>query len=513
MQTIYTTIQADRPVSTTCSNPLSRLMQTVYSSIPTLRSSSTSSSSPLNRLKSQIQSNVKKKLEPNCVWYGMLKYLKSISKADKEHFLYFLLPNIIKMALRIEDSRPKEGLFFSRKQNGGSTALSRQFVCSVVACFFLCLFPERVRETTSDMNIVNFTTFFKHLQLPSQVSKLRCILHYFECVVERGMTITGSIVFTRKVVTPTWILKFDELTQCEMSLCPVKVFSKGVIEESGAEVIQVDFANQSIGGGVLGRARVQEEIKFCVCPELMSAMLFMENMEHNEAIAVSGFEQFSCYTGYADSLEFAGHYNGNTANKTHRMVAIDALSYRDVPTLRQYEETFVMRDLNKALIGFCRLPATDDGLSMEDEDGTGGAANVAIDVKGGTVDVAAGMVTSAICDAFQRASEGQQQSFVLDQEQTQRPCDHKHHQPLLPDLKPSCLEVVETASEKLPATALSASTKPTAATALSPLPNQPPPLPYQPLPNQPPPLLYQPLPNQPPPLPYQPLPNSLPQPY
>ena len=34
-------------------------------------------------------------------------------------------------------------------------------------------------------------------------------------------------------------------------------------------MLQVDFANKFIGGGVLGHGAVQEEIRFLICPELL----------------------------------------------------------------------------------------------------------------------------------------------------------------------------------------------------------------------------------------------------
>ena len=71
---------------------------------------------------------------------------------------------------------------------------------------------------------------------------------------------------------------------------------------------QVDFANSYIGGGVLNAGRVQEEIKFCMCPELIVSMLFTERMGGNEAIIISGFEQFSDYSGYASKLKFEGEF-------------------------------------------------------------------------------------------------------------------------------------------------------------------------------------------------------------
>ena len=44
------------------------------------------------------------------------------------------------------------------------------------------------------------------------------------------------------------------------------------------------------------------------CPELIASMLFMEAMDDNEAITVSGYEKFSEFSGCADALIFAGDY-------------------------------------------------------------------------------------------------------------------------------------------------------------------------------------------------------------
>ncbi len=49
----------------------------------------------------------------------------------------------------------------------------------------------------------------------------------------------------------------------------------------------MDFANKKIGGGVLRGGCVQEEIKFCLFPELLISRLIMDHMEDNEAIIVT----------------------------------------------------------------------------------------------------------------------------------------------------------------------------------------------------------------------------------
>lgn len=50
----------------------------------------------------------------------------------------------------------------------------------------------------------------------------------------------------------------------------------------------MDFAAKMVGGGVLGRGLVQEEIRFIKCPELIVARLFTEKLEYNECLRITG---------------------------------------------------------------------------------------------------------------------------------------------------------------------------------------------------------------------------------
>ncbi|GFO00486.1 poly(ADP-ribose) glycohydrolase [Plakobranchus ocellatus] len=387
MQVVYNTIQNEN-----CGPVLRRASASL-----SCKSGGGSAPSDAHKMRAQLQASVRKRPGINCVWYGMLKYLKEIPKDEADAFLFNTLPRILEMALGIEECQPKEGLALSEQQIGGTTELSRQFVSSVVACLFLCLFPERKRDKASRLNVVNFTKFFKHLPIPSQVAKLQCVLCYFENVIKRGMEINGNITLSRKSAGSDWLLGFDELLQCDLQLCPVSLHHTGVIEDSGPEALHVDFANRSIGGGVLGRGRVQEEIRFSTCPELLVALLFMESLQANEAIFISGFEQFSSYSGYADSLSFAGPYRGQ--GQLHSLVAIDAVSYKSKPLICQYEEASVLRDLNKALVGFSCIGVhvTPAPLLSIVED-----ASV-------TQDVAADMVTSVLTEAVSEAADTQEE--------------------------------------------------------------------------------------------------------
>lgn len=52
--------------------------------------------------------------------------------------------------------------------------------------------------------------------------------------------------------------------------------------------LQVDFANQFVGGGVTGSGLVQEEIRFLINPELIVSRLFTEALDHNECLIITG---------------------------------------------------------------------------------------------------------------------------------------------------------------------------------------------------------------------------------
>lgn len=40
--------------------------------------------------------------------------------------------------------------------------------------------------------------------------------------------------------------------------------------------LQIDFANKSLGGGVLSHGAIQEEIRFVINPECLCGLLFCE---------------------------------------------------------------------------------------------------------------------------------------------------------------------------------------------------------------------------------------------
>ena len=138
-------------------------------------------------------------------------------------------------------------------------------------------------------------------------------------------------------------------------LCRLRISSDGTIEDSAPGMLQVDFANERVGGGVLESGCVQEEIRFVICPELIVARLFTEMLQDNECLIVNGAERFSDYVGYSDSFKWAGNYEDQTPRDNWgrlctEIVAIDAL--KQTGSINQYAAHYIRRELNKAYIGF-----------------------------------------------------------------------------------------------------------------------------------------------------------------
>ena len=57
---------------------------------------------------------------------------------------------------------------------------------------------------------------------------------------------------------------------------------------------------------------VQEEIRFTICTEMLVSVLLCEVMLTNECVFLIGCEQFTSYTGYADTFQAKADFNDST---------------------------------------------------------------------------------------------------------------------------------------------------------------------------------------------------------
>uniref|UniRef100_A0A8D0APV9 poly(ADP-ribose) glycohydrolase n=1 Tax=Sander lucioperca TaxID=283035 RepID=A0A8D0APV9_SANLU len=241
-----------------------------------------------------------------------------------------------------------------------SLTLSQEQIACLLANAFFCTFPRRNSRKSEYCNYpeINFYRLFDGSS-PRKIEKLKTLLCYFRRVTQTKPK--GLVTFTRQMLNnpPNW-----ESSQTQLKR--LHITCEGTIEDDGYGMLQVDFANRLVGGGVTGHGLVQEEIRFLINTELIVSRLFTEALEHNECLIVTGTEQYSKYTGYAESYKWKTSHKDETARddwqrRCTEIVAIDALKFRHF--LEQFLPEKITRELNKAYCGFFRNKANSKHLS------------------------------------------------------------------------------------------------------------------------------------------------------
>ncbi|KAG0250174.1 hypothetical protein BG011_008594 [Mortierella polycephala] len=281
--------------------------------------------------------------------------------------------------------------FIPNSASSSSSAINRKLSTSVEN---LTVKDDEDKEKgwVPKMPSINFISMFwnEENRVPcttTQAAKLRCILHYFDRVTTEMPT--GTVTFHRQVLKrPAYLSPDERLSQDAFCFRKVTVDSTHPLEEAPPGALQLDFANKNIGGGTLEKGAVQEEIRFMVCPELIISRLFTQQLEANEAVLIKGAERYSNYIGYAKTFEwFSDHRDPTPRDKLGRRMteicAIDARPFKSrVSRLDQFEKHFLLREINKAIVGFRVSPinASEWGLAKEAkiDDTTSGSATSAL---------------------------------------------------------------------------------------------------------------------------------------
>ncbi|KAH8234568.1 hypothetical protein KR038_002970 [Drosophila bunnanda] len=291
---------------------------------------------------------------------------EELDESEARVFFEDLLPRIVRLALRLPDL-VQAPVPLLKQHHNSALSLSQQQIACLLANAFLCTFPRRNtlkrKSEYSTFPDINFNRLYQSTG-PAVLEKLKCIMHYFRrvCPTERDASNvpTGVVTFVRRSAKPENQVRWNE-SVAPLGAVPLHVDAEGTIEDEGVGLLQVDFANKYLGGGVLGHGCVQEEIRFVICPELLVGKLFTECLRPYEALVMLGAERYSNYTGYAGSFEWSGNHEDRTPRDSSRrrqtaIVAIDALHFAQAT--HQYRVDLMERELNKAHIGFVHWMAT-----------------------------------------------------------------------------------------------------------------------------------------------------------
>nr|XP_033798206.1 poly(ADP-ribose) glycohydrolase isoform X3 [Geotrypetes seraphini] len=285
---------------------------------------------------------------------------KVLDDAESDHLFQSILPDMVKLACRLPELCTQPIPLLKQKMNHSIT-MSQEQIASLLANAFFCTFPRRnakIKAEYSSYPDINFNRLFEGRN-PRKAEKLKTLFCYFRRVTEKKPT--GLVTFTRQSfqMFPEWERSHKKLTR-------IHVTFEGTIEDNGHGMLQVDFANRFVGGGVTSAGLVQEEIHFLINPELIISRLFTEVLDSNECLIITGTEQYSEYTGYAETYRWKRSHEDETPRDewqrhTTEIVAIDAIHFRHY--LDQFAPEKIRRELNKAYCGFARPGVPSQHLS------------------------------------------------------------------------------------------------------------------------------------------------------
>lgn len=267
----------------------------------------------------------------------------AIADIGEETFYKVVLPGMQRCALDMESLFPRGELQRLEHHNQTLLTLSQmQARCLLCHAFFCNLTLSKWRASQANLNMREL------LVAPETdtvaVGRLKCLLCYFHATSEDHDG-QASITIQRNHVPSSMLPNWSAL---DTPICACAVSAKMRIEDIKNARI-VDFANANLHIGRVISSCTQEEILFCICPELMPSMLICEQMEDDEAIMICNARQFSEYSGYRDSFRFVRAAPGTPRQD---VIAMDAM-----PTAGKLEFTTdcLNRDMGKAFAGFSAL--------------------------------------------------------------------------------------------------------------------------------------------------------------
>ncbi|XP_051503509.1 poly(ADP-ribose) glycohydrolase [Myxocyprinus asiaticus] len=284
---------------------------------------------------------------------------EGLENCEVQYLFDIILPAMVKLTLNVPKICTQPIPLLKLRMNQSLTMSQEQIACLLANAFF-CTFPRRNSRKSEYFNYpeINFYRLFEGSS-PRKIEKLKTLLCYFRRVTES--TPTGLVTFTRQSLSsfPKWESSKAQLTRLHITC-------EGTIEDQGYGMLQVDFANRLVGGGVTGLGLVQEEIRFLINPELIVSRLFTEALDHNECLIITGTEQYSKYSGYAESYRWKENHKDETPRddwqrRCTEIVALDALKYRHF--MEQFQPEKMTRELNKAYCGFMRPGVNPQNLS------------------------------------------------------------------------------------------------------------------------------------------------------
>ena len=310
--------------------------------------------------KTQILFNkeIKTITDLNTLFYsGNSSLLKEIENNYPKEGTEFLkvYNNIRSLVLNIEKIFEKDEIQFLRTNTTNKIILTRKQVALIFILGFFNIFYLDMKR----MNVYVRYSFIQILtsKQGANLSKGRSFLNYMtiigKWIEEKNELLQEKITFIRDNKDFN-IKDYPD----DLKLCDIQFIENGSLFDADASFC-IDFANQFIGGGVLGGGNVQEELLFSVEPEAIVSIFLMEKMSNNDAIRIDNLIQYSKYSGYGRTFKFEGNATNNNKLIKHNIIAIDAVC----DSKGGIDKKSVERDFIKAYVGFNLINFDDENVA------------------------------------------------------------------------------------------------------------------------------------------------------
>lgn len=288
---------------------------------------------------------------------ALLTYWNSLDDASRKIF-WLTMQNII--------TEVQKKATVPDKQKAGDvtiTFLQSSDIVTLMAHAFFGIFDvdgdQKHKDGSSIQSggIFSMTNLFHghskyHILWPHE--KIKCIFGYFDASLCQGPTIPRRVTFHRCRTKDKFLANMLATKNNKATMRYTTVIEHKHIDAS-CDFLQglcweVDFANKRVGGGVIGRGCLQEEIRFLECPELIVCKLFMEELRDDESVRIENYRQFNVTKGYGETFEWVSIKESEEPMNSRRMIVMDALPYD--PACDGFMLHNIQREIQKAYVGF-----------------------------------------------------------------------------------------------------------------------------------------------------------------
>ena len=324
-----------------------------------------------------------KYLNNNCI--NLIDAIKSYFEKKEDDFFTKLLPFIIEQALLLEErAKNKYGeqtLPLMPSGKAMKESFPKILFLSIISNNFFCNHKDVINQLNSEQikltkikewNIVNWYKLY-NLKHPAQsyisTQRIVCLIAFFDfakrILDSKNNYFEKDIIVERIIFNPDNINK--KLSECQNTFEEKDIFihtndmdNPGISTQS-----LVNFANRNFQTGRIIASCTQEEVLFCVRPELFMAMFICQRVYENEIIIISNAYKLMENTGYLNTFEFKclkeNIFSDNNfyKNDNENILCLDA-TFKD-----HYTYKSVLQDFSKFYIAceYCSKKHENAGIN------------------------------------------------------------------------------------------------------------------------------------------------------